>query len=167
MKLKKWVLYFFVLFLTTAAVSKDAKPGEGLSEGSISPDLTLMTSDFMQTKLSDYKGKYVLLQFWASNNADSRISNVKLNNLIKADQNASVKMVSLALDKSSEVARMTAELDGIDPSNIFTVSDVLKEEVKKQFRMNSVNYGNFLLNEDGVIIAKNLTTDDMKKIVFN
>ncbi|GAB1359133.1 thioredoxin family protein [Porphyromonadaceae bacterium] len=167
MKLKKWVLYFFVLFLTTAAVSKDAKPGEGLSEGSVSPDLTLMTSGFMQTKLSDYKGKYVLLQFWASNNADSRISNVKLNNLIKADQDASVKMISLALDKSSEVARMTAELDGIDPSNIFTVSDVLKEEVKKQFRMNSVNYGNFLLNEDGVIIAKNLTTDDMKKIVFN
>lgn len=167
MKLKKWIIYFFVLFLTTGAVSKDAKPGEGLSEGSVSPDLTLMTSDFTQTKLSDYKGKYVLLQFWASNNADSRISNVKLNNLIKSDENASVKMISLAMDKSSEVARMTAELDGIEISNTFTVSDVLKEEVKKRFRMNSVNYGNYLLNKDGVIIAKNLTTDEMKKIVYN
>lgn len=166
MKLGKSIIYVLLLLLTTSAVLKDSSPAIGMSEGSRVPDLQLLTSDAQNFRLSDYRGKKVILQFWSSVDASSRIQNVQLNNVMEQMQNSTIKMVSVSMDQSSEVAREIARMDGLHSATIFTVADPLKEKITKQFKLSNHLYGNLLINEDGVIIARNLTPKELKRIAL-
>lgn len=43
-----------------------ANPGSSLQKGDVAPDFTLTTLDGKEVSLSDYRGKKVLLNFWAT-----------------------------------------------------------------------------------------------------
>ncbi|MFK8793260.1 peroxiredoxin family protein [Planococcus plakortidis] len=51
---------------TSPATAPDAFLAEGLSQGQAAPDFTLTDQDGETVKLSDYRGKKVILNFWAT-----------------------------------------------------------------------------------------------------
>ena len=63
-------------------VDKD-KPSTGILLGDIAPNFEIPPATYSGktiNKLSDLRGKYVLLNFWATYDATSRLQNVSLNN---------------------------------------------------------------------------------------
>ena len=83
MKYVTWI--FVVLFISslTSFVEKD-KPTSGLNVGDVAPSFKIdATFNGQQLDLQNLKGKYVLLSFWASYDAQSRMQNVSLNNALQ------------------------------------------------------------------------------------
>ena len=118
-------------------------------------------------KLSSYKGKYVLVDFWASWCAPCRAENP---NLLKAYQELKTKnfeIVGVSLDESKEAWLNAVKKDGMP---WMQVSDLkgFKTEVAMKYGITAIPQ-NFLINPDGVIIAKNLRgeqlTEALKKYI--
>ena len=109
----KWIFVVLLICSLTAFVEKD-KPTGGLSVGDVAPDFRIESTSGEQypLKLADFKGRYVLLSFWASYDAQSRMQNVSLNNILRSDA-PNVKMVSVSFDEYRSVFEETIRKDQI------------------------------------------------------
>ena len=68
--------YFFVLLssvlvlvatMAFASQNEQVQPAQGkIKEGAVAPDFSLVGIDGKEVKLSDYKGQYVVLDFWGT-----------------------------------------------------------------------------------------------------
>lgn len=159
MKYVKWI--FVVLFISslTSFVEKD-KPTGGLSVGDVAPDFKVGTTlDGKQLDLNSLKGKYVLLSFWASYDAQSRMNNVSLNNALKATSK-NVEMVSVSFDEYKSIFDETVRKDQIVTPNCFVETSGKDSKLFETYRLNK-GFNNYLLDERGVIIAKNISASNL------
>ena len=78
-----------------------------------------------QHELSNLKGKYVLLSFWASYDAQSRMQNASLSNVLRAASNQNVEMVSVSFDEYRSVFEETIRKDQIVTPVCFELSSYL------------------------------------------
>ena len=156
----KWIFVVLLICSLTAFVEKD-KPTGGLSVGDVAPDFRIESTSGEQypLKLADFKGRYVLLSFWASYDAQSRMQNVSLNNVLRSDA-PNVKMVSVSFDEYRSVFEETIRKDQIVTPTCFVET---KGEYSGLFRKYRLNRGftNYLLDGNGVIIAKNISAAEL------
>ena len=113
--------FFVVLIISLVAFVDKDKPSEGLMLGDAAPNFTIPATshqDSSITKLSDLKGKYVLLSVWATYDAPSRLQNVNLNNTIQLDD-CSVELVSVSFDQYQSFFIEKVRHAGIDASFCF------------------------------------------------
>ena len=146
MKYAKWIFVVLLISSLTSFVEKD-KPTGGLNVGDMAPDFKIqtMSAEQSQTELSDLKGKYVLLSFWASYDAQSRMQNASLSNALRSTARNNVKMVSVSFD---EYQSIFVETKG-EYSGLF-----------KKYRLGR-GFTNYLLDDNGVIIAKNISAAEL------
>lgn len=109
----KWIFVVLLISSLTSFVEKD-KPTGGLNVGDVAPDFTIeSTSDAQHNfDLTDLKGKYVLLSFWASYDAQSRMQNASLSNALRSTSQ-DVEMVSVSFDEYQSVFQETIRKDQI------------------------------------------------------
>lgn len=159
MKYVKWLFVVLLITSLTSFVGKD-KPTGGLNIGDVAPDIKIRTTlSNQQLNLKDLKGQYVLVNFWATYDAKSRMANVSLNNAIRKSFNK-VKFVSISFDEYQSVFKETIRKDQIVAPICFADT---KGETSKLFNEYSLNKGfsNYLLDENGVIIAKNISASQL------
>ena len=132
----KWIFVVLIIssLISFSFVGKDT-PTEGLTIGDKAPTFTIC-GEKQLIDLKDLRGKYVLLSFWASYDAPSRVQNATLNHAIEQADN--VEMVSVCF----------VELAG-NSSDLF-----------KTYRLNK-GFKNFLLDKNGVIVAKDITPSQL------
>ena len=162
MKYVTWI--FVVLFISslTSFVEKD-KPTGGLNVGDIAPDFKIQSMSAGQplAELSDMKGKYVLLSFWASYDAHSRMQNASLSNVLRsASRNENVEMVSVSFDEYQSIFKETVRKDQIVTPTCFVETKGESSGLFKKYRLGR-GFTNYLLDENGVIIAKNISAAEL------
>jgi len=110
-------------------------------------------------KLSSFRGKYVLVDFWASWCGPCRQENPNIVNLYNKYKGKNFEVFGVSLDKSKEPWLEAIKKDQLTWPH---VSDLKgwANEVAQKFRITSIPQ-NFLLDPNGVIIAKNLRGEDL------
>ena len=162
MKYVKWIFVVLLIGSLTSFVEKD-KPTGGLNVGDIAPDFKIQSMSAGQplAELSDMKGKYVLLSFWASYDAHSRMQNASLSNVLRsASRNKNVEMVSVSFDEYQSIFKETVRKDQIVTPTCFVETKGESSGLFKKYRLGR-GFTNYLLDGNGVIIAKNISAAEL------
>ena len=162
MRYVKWIFVVLLIGSLTSFVEKD-KPTGGLNVGDIAPDFKIQSMSAGQplAELSDMKGKYVLLSFWASYDAHSRMQNASLSNVLRsASRNENVEMVSVSFDEYQSIFKETVRKDQIVTPTCFVETKGESSGLFKKYRLGR-GFTNYLLDENGVIIAKNISAAEL------
>ena len=151
-----FVVWLAVSLFFYSFVGKDT-PTEGLTIGDRAPEFKIC-GERQLVDLKDLRGKYVLLSFWASYDANSRMQNASLSHAISKVGN--VEMVSVSFDDYKSIFNETIKKDQISIANCFVELDGENSELYQTYRLNK-GFKNYLLDENGIIIAKNINAKQL------
>ncbi|ULB35249.1 MULTISPECIES: TlpA family protein disulfide reductase [Proteiniphilum] len=158
---------FCLIALTSIALSagsvKNGVPSTGFYPGEAMPDIVLTDLGGEYRNLHDYSGRKVVVNFWATYDAQSRARNVQLYNYLRMN-NLDVEFLSIAFDKNRNVVQRTMALDKLENIPQFCEVKGTDSEVYKDFKLDK-GFRSYLIDENGVITAINLTPDDLKNIL--
>ena len=119
-------------------------------QGQAAPDFDLQTLDGKNTKLSDFRGKAVLLNFWATWCGPCKIEMPWFVELQKQYGPQGLQIVGVAMDDSSteDIAKFVKEMDVNYPILLG------KESVGQSYGGVGVLPTTFFINRDGKFVAR-------------
>lgn len=117
-------------------------------------DFTQADVNGKPVRLSDFKGKYVLLDFWASWCGPCRAENPNVLKAYNAFKDKNFTVVGVSLDDKADKWKQAIEHDGMP---WIQVSDLkgFRNEVAQQYGIQAIPCS-FLIDPQGIIIAKDL-----------
>lgn len=133
------------------------------AEGQAAPDIVLPDPYGKTQALSALRGKYVLVDFWASWCRPCREESPNLVKLYNRFKTYGFDILSVSLDDNRDAWMKAINDDGLLWNH---VSDLRKwnSQVVEQFNIEGIPF-TLLLNKDGVIIGKNLRGEALTRRV--
>jgi len=138
----------------------DVKP---ISIGHQAPDFTVGGIDGKPIKLSDYKGKYIMLDFWASWCVPCRHENPNVVKQYAIYNPLGLNILGISLDTDKAAWAQAVSHDNLSWAH---ASDLKTFEgpVEKLYHIEQIP-SNFIINPQGIIIAKNVTGADLEEFL--
>jgi thiol-disulfide isomerase/thioredoxin len=132
--------------------------------GSTAPDFDVQTFDGKRLKLSDLRGKYVLLDFWATWCVPCIYEMPNLIDTYNAfGKDSRFVMLGMNLDADPAVAKKFAMRNGLAWTDA-TLGDWDRDKVTKTYEIDGIP-SIWLIGPDGKIIASNLRGPAIKEVV--
>jgi thiol-disulfide isomerase/thioredoxin len=138
----------------------NVKRMRGVQIGDVAPEIAIPDTLGRELKLSSLKGKYVLIDFWASWCGPCRQENPNVVQVYKKYKDRGFTILSVSLDDNKASWLKAIAKDGLTWSHV--------SELKKWNSVVAQTYGvngipaAFLLDKDGKVIAKNLRGDALE-----
>ncbi len=143
---------------------------KGTNVGNIAPEIQNTTPNGKQLSLSELEGKLVLIDFWASWCRPCRYENP---NLVRAWQKYKDKdfvkgegftIFSVSLDKNKKMWIEAIKADNLQwPYHVSDLKGWYSKPAQK-YNVRSIP-SNFLIDENGKIIARNLRGPEIEKVL--
>jgi peroxiredoxin/acylphosphatase len=124
-------------------------------------DFTQNDIDGKPVKFSSFKGKYVLLDFWASWCKPCRLENPNVVKVYNQFKNKNFTIVGVSLDQSKDAWVKAIQADKLTWNH---VSDLQQwnNAAAQMYHIQSIP-GNFLIDPNGKIVARDLRGEDLEK----
>jgi peroxiredoxin len=149
-------------------ILQDIQIKERIEVGLQAPDFSLPDIKGKIVSLSSFQGKYVLLDFSASWQENTKIRNLYLKNIYKKYRNFDFDIFTVSMEYNKNIwfkEMRTQEIDWIQTSDMKGTNS----EIFRLFGISNLP-STFLLDKKGIIIAKNLSKTDLesqlKKIFY-
>ncbi len=169
--MKRFRLVLILLFISAipmmAQLSEqtddDAKYATDLlKKGSAAPDFILKTPDGKTFKLSELKGKYVVLDFWASWCPDCRKDIPNIMRMYNEFHNRGVEFVGVSFD--TDMAAWTSAIEKFD-IRYTQVSELKKfhdTQISKTYGVNWIP-SMYLIDKEGKVVMGTVISDKLEK----
>lgn len=156
------IAIFVVLLLTVSA-----NTGRSFSavEGTRAADFKVTDTDADSTvSLSDLKGRYVLLNFWSSDDAASRIAAQQYNRLLANVPEEQICQLAVNFDRSERLFREIVRIDNLKATSQFFVEAQTASDLIDRYDM-SHGLQSFLIDPQGTIVAINPSAQTIHTLV--
>ena len=140
------------------------KNGDGehtFHPGTPVPDLILPNPDGIEVALADFKGKTVLVDFWAAWCKPCREAHPALRQLYARYQNRGFEILSVSLDRNRDQWMKAIREDSLTWSQISDLK-YFDSDVIENFGIEFIP-SNLLVDAQGMIVARNITADSVSK----
>lgn len=129
--------------------------------GKPAPELSLPDINGNEIRLSSFKGKYVLVDFWASWCVPCRRENPAVVQAYNKHKNKNFTILGVSLDKEKEDWMQAIQKDNLSWTQVSDLQQWNSIAVST-FNFNSIPF-NVLLDPDGKVIAQSLRGDELEK----
>jgi peroxiredoxin len=136
-------------------LSKKLKIGKKLENFSLPDQLGKSVA------IEDFRGKIVLINFWASWYKPSRKNNLELKDIYNKYKNINFEIVSISIDTYGNNWKKAIETDGLNWTNLIEIGG-WHGKVTDQFEIKGIPL-NILLDKEGKIITVNSTGELLQK----
>lgn len=147
----------FGLMLLFSSAKTDYSSSNAL--GDYAPNLQL---NYNTNKLSiqQFRGRYIVLQFWNSLDPQSRISN---RNLANVATKRGMAYIGVNFDRSEALKQQLCAIDGLDTTIQVHVDQQQAHSIRKQWNIGE-NYHSYLINPQGRIIAIDPSAEELMNL---
>ena len=149
--MKKAINVFALFAVLLVAVSARTERLFQATKGHHAPELTLEATDSTAVELADFKGEYVLLNFWASTDAESRLAAKAYDKATDTLKNSNLRHVAVNVDHSERLFREIIRRDGLAAKEQYRADAASSQLIDKWHINNGLR--SFLINPQGQIIA--------------
>lgn len=160
--IKKFLLILALFTGVVVAMTMTTESEYKTGIGKPAPQLHISAAD-REIKLDEQKGDYVLLSFWTSTDAASRVATSEYNNWVAKHPEADVSYLSVNFDRSEKFFREIVKRDGLNSAFQYHVSGDEAEAIRYNYALKD-GYGTVLINPDGKIVAHNPTVEELDRI---
>ncbi len=128
--------------------------------GHKAPEFAVAGIDGKEIKLSDYKGKYVMIDFWASWCAPCRAENPNVVKQYAAFHPKGLNILGISLDKEKADWQKAIDADKLTWTHASDLNS-FEGATERLFNIEAIP-SNFIIGPDGNIVAKNITGADLE-----
>ena len=162
------------LFKGLSAGNRNSKEGQAFAAsiaaskatvaGKVAPDFTHNDTNGKPVKLSDFKGKYVLLDFWASWCGPCRAENPKVLKAYNAFKDKNFTVLGVSVDRAEDRDKWLKAIkdDGMPWTQLNDADHTDLNGAGSLYAIKAIP-SNFLIDPNGKIIAKNLRGEALEK----
>ncbi|MGQ1908804.1 redoxin domain-containing protein [Marinifilum sp. RC60d5] len=123
-------------------------------KGSNFPDVTLPNTNGKEVALSSYKGKFIILSYWASQDVASRKQNATLKKIYNKYRSKGLKIYQVSVDQNEKLWKQAIDEDKLNWTNVCD----LKTGSAAATRLYNIKKvpANYLIDQRGEIVGKDL-----------
>lgn len=133
-----------------------------LAKGTPAPDFTLQTLDGKELSLKDFRGKYVVLDFWASWCPDCRKDAPEVKSLWEKYGSDKVAFVGVSFDTDKEKWGDYVKENGLGWIHVSPLAKWKETQVSQDYKVNWIP-SMYLIDPDGNVVFGTVMIDKLAK----
>ena len=147
-------------------IKSDEMMANNLSIGKEAPDMTLQGWNDQSYQLSDLRGNFVILYFWAAMDARSRKVNQEMKSFYASHKDKGMEIFAVSFDNKEEMWKSAIKVDQLDWIHVSDLKGIYSPVLKLYQVPKKLPYL-YLLDHDGIIIYKGHNYGELEEILIS